>query len=147
MLMHIKTNGATDLVINLSTENVRYIQDMIRMVENNVTGVKCGYDTIEEVKLDSSIVVGKEIVFETPSYSSSTEPTLVITAGPDADIVKNYEALPVTQYLSIKEQLKKLDSERKKAKEENEYLKATIARLEEKINDLEYSECYSSDSE
>jgi len=130
MLMQIKTNGATDLIINLTTDNVEYVQDMLKMVENNIVAVKSDYYGATEVELESILTVGKHIKFKGSDGYNEVKPDLIISAGESDDVLKNYEALPMETLLSVKEQLKKLQDTNTSLKKENEYLKATVERLE-----------------
>ena len=131
MLMQIKTNGATDLIINLTTDNVEYVQDMLKMVENNIVAVKSDYYGATQVELESTLTVGKHIKFKGSDGSyGEVKPDLIISAGESDDVLKNYEALPMETLLSVKEQLKKLQDTNASLKKENEYIKATVERLE-----------------
>jgi len=128
--MQIKTNGATDLIINLTTDNVEYVQDMLKMVENNIVAVKSDYYGATEVELESTLTVGKHIKFSGNDSYGEVKPDLIISAGESDDVLKNYEALPMETLLSVKEQLKKLQDTNASLKKENDYLKATVERLE-----------------
>jgi len=130
MLMQIKTNGATDLIINLTTDNVEYVQDMLKMVENNIVAVKSDYYGATEVELESTLTVGKHVKFKGNDSYGEVKPDLIISAGESDDVLKNYEALPMESLLSVKEQLKKLQDTNASLKKENEYVKATAERLE-----------------
>lgn len=130
MLMQIKTNGATDLIINLTTDNVEYVQDMLRMVENNIVAIKSDYYGATEVELESTLAVGKHIKFKGSDGYNEVKPDLIISAGESDDVLKNYEALPMESLLSVKEQLKKLQDTVASLKKENDYLKAIVERLE-----------------
>lgn len=130
MLMQIKTNGATDLIINLATDNVEYVQDMLKMVENNIVAIKSDYYGATEVELESTLTVGKHIKFKGNDSYGEVKPDLIISAGESDNVLKNYEALPMESLLSVKEQLKKLQDTNASLKKENDYLKNTIERLE-----------------
>ena len=131
MLMQVKTNGATDLIINLTTENIGYVQDMIRMFETNVVAVNSCYSDNKVVELESIISVGNHTTFKgrDGGYSDPI-PDLIISAGESDAILQNYECLPMTQYTSAKDQMKKLNDTNNSLKKENEYLKEKIIRLE-----------------
>jgi len=128
--MQIKTNGATDLIINLTTDNVEYVQDMLKMVENNIVAVKSDYYGATEVELESTLNVGKHIKFKGSDGYNEAKPDLIISAGESDDVLKNYEAIPMETLLSVKEQLKKLQDTNASLKKENDYLKTTVERLE-----------------
>lgn len=138
MLMQVKTNGATDLIINLNSDNVSYVQDMIRMFENNVVAVQCNYQNPTTVELDSTIHVGKHVKFEGNANGySEPHPDLIVDVGESADILKNYEPLPLEQRISVKEQMKKLNERNTTLSKENDYLKDQIKCLEAKVKELE----------
>ena len=138
MMMTVKTNGATDLVINLPVEKVGYVQDMIRLFENNVVAVSANsYSENKIVELDTVIQVGKSVVFKGSEYSSTPEPDLIISTGESSDILEHYEALLMDSYISVKEQMKKLKDSNATLKKENDYLKDKIERLQEINNTLE----------
>lgn len=138
MLMQIETKGATHLVINLSTDNVAYVQDMLRMVENNIVAVKHDYYGAELVEMDTTITVGKHVKFSGNEYpSADAKPDLIVSAGESEDILKNYEAVGLDLLVSIKDQLKKAQDARDTLKKENEYLKAHVSRLEDVVESLE----------
>ena len=134
MLMQVKTNGATDLIINLTTENIEYVQDMIRLFETNVVAVSAGYSDNKVVELESTISVGKHTTFKgrDSSYSEPT-PDLIIHAGESDSILKNYEPLPMESLISVKGQMKKLHETNTSLKKENEYLKEKVNRLEQSL--------------
>lgn len=136
MLMQIETKGATHLVINLSTDNVAYVQDMLRMVENNIVAVKHDYYGAEVVEMDTTITVGKHVKFSGNEYTSDAKPDLIVSAGESEDIIKNYEAVGIDLFTSIKDQLKKAQDARDTLKKENEYLKAHVSRLEDVVESL-----------
>ena len=134
MLMQVKLNGASDLIINLTTENVEYVQDMIRMFETNVVAVQGQYSGGKIVELDTTIIVGKHVTFKgnDSSYSEPT-PDLIIHAGESDSILKNYEPLPMESLISVKGQMKKLHETNTSLKKENEYLKEKVNRLEQSL--------------
>lgn len=136
MLMQIETKGATHLVINLSTDNVAYVQDMLRMVENNIVAVKHDYYGAELVEMGTTITVGKHVKFSGNEYTSDAKPDLIVSAGESEDILKNYEAVGLDLLVSIKDQLKKVQDARDTLKKENEYLKAHVSRLEDVVESL-----------
>lgn len=130
MLMIVKTNGAEELVINLPVEKVEYVQDMIRMFETNVTAIK-GNDFIGYSigKLNTEIKIGNEVVYGENAYGDK-HPTLIITASDSSDIVESYEPLPMSEYVSVKNQIDRLHATNKTLAAENEYLKNKIADME-----------------
>mgnify|MGYP003109452453 CR=1 FL=1 len=138
MLMQVKTNGATDLIINIPVEKVEYVQDMLRMFETNVVAVQKDYYGAKGVKLDCTITVGSSVKFEGGEpYNEPPRPDLIIHAGESTAILEKYEALPMEQMISVKDQMKKLHEKNTKLSEENNYLKQRVSRLEEELQEQE----------
>lgn len=132
MFLKIETNGASHILINLGTDNVQYLQQMVKMVETNMIAVDSGYSGATRKELTCSIDLGKTVVFDGNSggYGSDPKPALIITSEASEDIVKEFEALPLDCLISSKEILKKFKKEVDMLTKERDHLKTTIQLLQ-----------------
>ena len=129
MLLHVKTNGATDLIVNIHSKNVEYIQQMVDLFENNVVAVRDGgyYSESNIVEMDASIQLGDKVVF---AENRDETPKLIVCASKSEELVREYDPQPLESYLSYKKALQS-------ANERNNSLSKEIAFLKDKVSSLE----------
>lgn len=132
MLLNIETNGATNIVINVPVEHLKYSQDVVNLFERNAVFVNKGYNEIKFVKPTSTMVLGEDLKFES---SYGTELELIVTGKGSAEFDGFVEATPEA-FISMKDAIEKRKAENEKLTKEISYLKMQIANKDEEIETL-----------
>lgn len=137
MLLHVKTNGATDLIVNIDSKNVEYIQQMVDLFENNVVAVRDGgyYSESAVVEMDASIQLGDKVVFE----NRDETPKLIVCANKSEELVREYDPQPLESSLSYKKALQTANERNNSLSKEIAFLKDKVSSLESQIRDVEES--------
>ena len=137
MILNIDLKGATNLVANLPTDKVEYVESVIKFFENNIVAVKDEYSTLKVVNLVSTITLGDEISFNDRgnSYNESPEQDLRIS-GRSGDLIEGFELLTpeltasnIRNVNKLKEKIKGLEDDKKVLTVQLERLKENMAKL------------------
>lgn len=137
MILNIDLKGATNLVANLPTDKVEYVESVIKFFEDNIVAVKDEYSTLKVVNLESTITLGDEVIFSDRgnSYNESPEQDLRIS-GRSGDLIEGFELLTpevtasnIRNVNKLKEKIKGLEDDKKVLTVQLERLKQDMAKL------------------
>ena len=137
MILNIDLNGATNLVANLPTDKVEYVESVIKFFENNIVAVKDEYSTVKVINIVSTITLGDEVIFKASgnSYNESPEQDLRIS-GRSGDLIEGFELLTpeltasnIRNVNKLKEKIKGLEDDKKVLTVQLERLKEDMAKL------------------
>lgn len=140
MILNIKTNGATNLVVHIPTDKLSSAEGLIKMVENNMVAYHDGWNNVEVTELTTSLTLGDTLKVSASSstYSSSEGNDLFIDMSNNGDVPESFELATPTLYASNKEtldkyrdQLKKLENKVKLLEIEKEELELELQTLKE----------------
>lgn len=132
MLLNIKTSNATNIVINLPSDKIAYVQNVVDLFEQNAVFVNAGYSNIETVKPLFDITLGSSVVFN-KNYHDETE--LAITSDKTV-VIEDFEVATPEVLTSNKKAVESLKAKLKKQEDENKCLQMTIDKLKERIEEL-----------
>ena len=137
MILNIDLKGATNLVANLPTDKVGYVESVIKFFENNIVAVKDEYSTFRVVNLESTITLGDEVIFKDRgnSYNESPDQDLRIS-GRSGDLIEGFELLTpeitasnIRNMNKLKEKIKGLEDDKKVLTIQLERLKEDMVKL------------------
>ena len=137
MILNIDLKGATNLVANLPTDKVEYVESVIKFFENNIVAVKDEYSTVKVINIVSTITLGDEVIFNYRgnSYNESPEQDLRIS-GRSGDLIEGFELLTpeltasnIRNVNKLKEKIKGLEDDKKVLTVQLERLKEDMAKL------------------
>lgn len=137
MILNINLNGATNLVANLPTDKMAYVESVVKFFEQNVVAVKEDYSEVGVVELTPTITLGDSVKFLSNSNRySSTESTGndLVVSGAGSELIEGFE--PMTPELSVsnKRLMNKLRKEIKKLEEDKKMLEVKVERLQEELD-------------
>lgn len=135
MILNIDLKGATNLVANLPTDKVEYVESVIKFFENNIVAVKDEYGGIKVVNLESTITLGDEITFEDRgnSYNDSPEQDLRVS-GRSGDLIEGFEVLTPELTASNIRNVNSLKGKIKSLEDDKKVLTVQLERLKEQID-------------
>lgn len=141
MILNIDLKGATNLVANLPTDKVEYVESVIKFFENNIVAVKDEYGSIKVVNLESTITLGDEITFKDRgnSYNESPEQDLRIS-GRSGDLIEGFEVLTPELTASNIRNVNSLKGKIKSLEDDKKVLTVQLERLQEQIDLLSSDE-------
>lgn len=135
MILNINLNGATNLVANLPTDKMAYVESVVKFFEQNVVAVKEDYNEVGVIELTPTITLGDSVKFLSNRYSSteSTGNDLVVS-GAGSELIEGFE--PMTPELSVsnKRLMNELRKEIKKLEEDKKMLEVKVERLQEELD-------------
>ena len=137
MILNINLNGATNLVANLPTDKMAYVESVVKFFEQNVVAVKEDYSEVGVVELTPTITLGDSVKFLSNSNRySSTESTGndLAVSGAGSELIEGFE--PMTPELSVsnKRLMNELRKEIKKLEEDKKMLEVKLERLQEELD-------------
>ena len=137
MILNINLNGATNLVANLPTDKMAYVESVVKFFEQNVVAVKEDYSEVGVVELTPTITLGDSVKFLSNSNRySSTESTGndLVVSGAGSELIEGFE--PMTPELSVsnKRLMNELRKEIKKLEEDKKMLEVKVERLQEELD-------------
>lgn len=135
MILNIDLKGATNLVANLPTDKVEYVESVIKFFENNIVAVKDEYGSIKTVNLESTITLGDEIIFKDRgnSYNESPEQDLRVS-GRSGDLIEGFEVLTPELTASNIRNVNSLKGKIKSLEDDKKVLTVQLERLKEQID-------------
>lgn len=139
MILNINLNGATNLVANLPTDKMAYVESVVKFFEQNVVAVKEDYSEVGVVELTPTITLGDSVKFLSNSNRySSTESTGndLVVSGAGSELIEGFE--PMTPELSVsnKRLMTELRKEIKKLEEDKKIMEVKVGRLQEELDNL-----------
>lgn len=134
MLLNIETNGATNIVINVPAERIKYAQDLINIFEKNAVFVNSGYSNTTIVTPKQTLELGENIKFKSSGYNSEEIELEVVGKG-DSRLEDAVIATPEV-FISMSEATKKYKIELEKLTKEITFLKMQVANKDEEIEAL-----------
>jgi hypothetical protein len=132
MLLNIKTNNATNIVINLPSDKIAYVQNVVDLFEQNAVFVNAAYSNIETVKPFFDITLGSSVVFN-KNYHDETE---LAIASDKTVVIEDFEVATPEVLTSNKKAVESLKAKLKKQEDENKCLQMTIDKLNERIEEM-----------
>lgn len=137
MILNINLNGATNLVANLPTDKMAYVESVVKFFEQNVVAVKEDYSEVGVIELTPTITLGDSVKFLSNSNRySSTESTGndLVVSGAGSELIEGFE--PMTPELSVsnKRLMNELRKEIKKMEEDKKMLEVKVERLQEELD-------------
>ena len=135
MILNIDLKGATNLVANLPTDKVEYVESVIKFFENNIVAVKDEYGSIKTVNLESTITLGDGITFKDRgnSYNESPEQDLRVS-GRSGDLIEGFEVLTPELTASNIRNVNSLKGKIKSLEDDKKVLTVQLERLKEQID-------------
>lgn len=125
MLLNIKTNNATNIVINLPSDKIAYVQNVVDLFEQNAVFVNDNYNSHD-------ITLGNTVIFD-KGYG---EPTELAIASDKTVVIEDFEVATPEVLTSNKKAVESLKAKLKKQEDENKCLQMTIDKLNERIEEM-----------
>ena len=132
MLLNIKTNNATNIVINLPSDKIAYVQNVVDLFEQNAVFVNDNYNNHDIIKPSFDITLGNTVVFD-KGYG---EPTELAIASDKTVVIEDFEVATPEVLTSNKKAVESLKAKLKKQEDENKCLQMTIDKLNERIEEM-----------
>lgn len=137
MILNIKLNGATNLVANLPTDKMAYVESVVKFFEQNVVAVKEDYSEAGIIELTPMITLGDSVKFLSNSNRySSTESTGndLVVSGAGSELIEDFEPMTPELCVSNKRLMNELRKDIKKLEEDKKMLEVKVGRLQEELD-------------
>ena len=140
MILNINLKEATNLIFSLPSDKVEYVENMVKLFENNAVAIKHRWGELETVEVESTITLGDSIEFkQNDSYSNPTSSDLNVS-GKSGDVLEHWVELTPQVLANDKRLTEEYKKKIKKLEEDNKYLKTQIERLNEELEDIKNQE-------
>ena len=133
MLLNIKTNNASNIVINLPSSKIAYVQNVVDLFEKNAVFVQCNYGSHDIVKPVFDITLGDTVVIHC-GYGDETE---LAIASDNSVVIEHFEKATPALLSSNKKAVESLKTKLQKKEDENKCLQMMIDKLNAKLKDME----------